>query len=228
MKIGKYERIQCPKIFQDYLTRIFGINRFGQPMFKIFWGQTETYDYATPTGYGQKTLGHNQPCWMIVRWRPPEIYGTPEIYYRLNADRETGLALMGEYPQFGWYEPLLLLKSTHFDPDTKEMIVETPALDWTLIDSLIPALEAIERLTPEEIALAEQAILEQENRQMVAEITDRLMNALPTWYHATSFASRRNKNSFLQQKEDQIAREWDRRLKSGEIPRQKGFFQEPT
>jgi len=49
-QITKAERLTCPPEFQSCLTDIFGVNVFGEPNFKILWGQTETYDYATLSG----------------------------------------------------------------------------------------------------------------------------------------------------------------------------------
>ena len=223
MKIGKAERLECPAEFQQWLTDIFGVNRFGEPLFKVAWGQTETIEYAMERGYAQKLIGHNKPCWMIMRWRPPEIFGTPEIYYRLNMDEETGLAIMGEYPDFGVYEPIVMLKSERFDPVAQEMIVETLPLDWDLIEKLVPMLEAAERLTPAEIAAAEEAIKAQENAEIVAEIADRMDSALPSFYGPTSHAASLNKTALIDRRKQQIEHEWKRQ---GKIDPKRGLFQE--
>lgn len=226
MRIGRSERLECPVEFQQHLTDLFGVNVYGDPLFKIYWGQTEAFDVAAPGGYTQKLYGHNQPCWMIMRWRPPELFGTPDIYYALNADPETGLALMGEYPEMGTYEPLIMLMHKYFDQETNELIVKTLDLDWDLIEKVIPALEAAERMTPEEIKAAEEAIQAQENAAIVDEIERRMESALPTFYGPTSHAARLNKTSLIDQKKQVIEKEWKKReraIKRG-VPR--GFYQE--
>lgn len=225
MKIGRHERLECPAEFQRVLTDLFGVNHYGDPLFKIAWGQTETYDYATAHGYSQKLVGHNQPGWMMMRWRPPEIYGTPELYYQATADPATGLAMLGEYPQFGRYECLVILTHRTFDPVTHEVFVSTLPLDWDLIDKVIPALEAAERMTAAEVEEAYKAIETAEHNAKVNEIEARMRSALPTFYGPTSHAQRRNKNSLIQQKKDQIEREWKRRGLDKRVTPARGFYQ---
>ena len=208
MRIGRSERIECPAEYQDYLTQLFGVNRFGKPMFKIAWGQSDAMDYATPRGYSQMLTGHNQPCWMIQRWRPPELFGTPAIYYALNADAETGLCMLGEYPHFGLYETLVMLMRKRYDPDTHELAIDTLPLEWDLIEKVIPVLEVAERMTESERREAVKAVERAENDAMVADIEDRMLDSLPRFYDATSHASRLNKTSLLQQKKDRIERVW--------------------
>jgi hypothetical protein len=95
-----------------------GLNRFAQPEWRIVWGPERMewrggnhadYDAngillrrvaemrLTPK-YGKK------PTWIIERWLPPELYGSPERWRTENLDPETGLLLLGPYPSQGEYE----------------------------------------------------------------------------------------------------------------------------
>src|SRR3974377_360449 len=98
-RIGKRERIEVPEEFQQYLTDIFGVNQFGEPIMRIVWAQTELVDMISPDGshYIPRYIGNGDPCWLVERWRPSELFGTPESYYRINADPISGLCMLGEY-----------------------------------------------------------------------------------------------------------------------------------
>src|ERR1700690_412130 len=105
------ERNYPPEEFQENLTRLGGVNRYDDPMFKRFWAQTETrrsgstwsVDEATFTGYRDLLAGSGEPCWLLMQWHAPEEYGSPEAYYVANYDEESGLQLLGEYPYSGRY-----------------------------------------------------------------------------------------------------------------------------
>jgi hypothetical protein len=228
VKIGRSERLEVSAEYQDHITSLFGVNHYGDPIFRIAWGQSETFDYATARGYSQKLVGHNQPCWMVLRWRPPEIYGSPLVYYALNCDKETGLALLGEYPEFGRYEPIMMLMHKSFDVIENKLVVNTLPLDWDLIEKVIPVLEACERMTEVEKAAAIEANEAAENALMVDEIETRMRDSLPTFYGPTSHAARRIKPSLIERKKDQIEREWKKQAAKGPIRPQRGMFQEPA
>src|SRR5580700_7696778 len=112
------EQLQCPPEFQQFITDRFGVNQFGEPLFRISWSKVN-------------------PCWNIERWMPPETYGTAEMYSALFKGPD-GEPIYGEYPWKGRYEtiqPLLLKK---YNEATKELEVTTLALDWNIIEMAIP------------------------------------------------------------------------------------------
>jgi len=109
--IGKSERLHCPKQFQDRLTKEGGLNRYGQPNFKVVWGQTETMRIAGRDGYRETLTGFGEACWILMRWVPAETYGPPDIFYFENYDKSSGLQFMGEYPWKGRYQTLFPMRT---------------------------------------------------------------------------------------------------------------------
>ena len=201
------------------------MNRFGAPNFRMVWGQTETYEAASQYGYVQKLKGNNDPCWMLLKWTAPEMYGTPEVYYALTADAETGLAMLGEYPEFGRYEVLTKFIRREYNSDTQELEIHTIPLDWKLIESLIPVMLASQEMTYwEQRAMIEQEEAE-ENARQVDMIASRLYDDLPAFYGPTSHAARINKTALIDRKKEQIEREWTRRLKYLRQQPRRGFYQ---
>lgn len=201
------------------------MNCFGEPLFRIIWGQTETMQVASEYGYEHKLIGHNQPCWILQKWMPPEAYGTPDTYYALTADQLTGLPLLGEYPEFGRYETLVTFSSKRYDPMTNELIIDTIPLDWEIIERAIPALLASQEMTYWEVRAAQEAEEAYENACVVSEISDRLHDQLPTFYGPTSHAQIGNRTALIDRKMAQIDREWRKRAADLKLPPRKGFYQ---
>lgn len=153
------------------------------------------------------------------------MYGTPEVYYELTADKETGLAMLGEYPEFGRYETLVKFLHREYNEATQELEVHTIPLDWNLIESLIPVLQASQEMTYwEQRAIIEQEKAE-ENARQVDMIASRLYDDLPAFYGPTSHAARINKTALIDRKKEQIEREWTRRLKYLRQQPRRGFYQ---
>lgn len=113
MKAERHERRQCPPEFQERLTRTFGTNQFGDPHFKLSWGQSEFIRMGDiwRDRYGNERKGYRDtyqcygtPCWNIMRWKQPAQYGSPETYYENTWDDFSKMHFLGEYPWRGRYE----------------------------------------------------------------------------------------------------------------------------
>jgi hypothetical protein len=219
--IGKYERLECPAEFQQFITDIFGVNYFGMPNFDIVWGQTATYVRATRHGYRDGLVGHGNPAWIIRQWMAPEFYGRPETYYYFTADPETGLSLLGEYPEFGRYEVLVPLMSKRMDGN--ELVVETLPLDWEIIERVMPVLMAAQALTALQLKAAVEANEARENAEEVAKIADELFDELPSFYGPVSFADQRDRTSKIDRMKEKISRDWAKRDTRKQPAR--GFYQ---
>lgn len=217
------ERLECPPEFQRHLADIFGVNRFGEPLFRFIWGQTETETMLTPQGYYEPILlGHNQPCWILQQWDAPELYGPPEVFYYLNTDLDTGLPVMA-YPEFGRYRDVITFMSKRYIPATKQLVIETIPLDWMLIDRAIPLLIKSLEMSG---ALKESMRAQQEETEEAAkveEIADRLDDALPSFYGPVSHAQIGNRTALIDRKMAQIEQQW-KRFNLRKRP-MKGFFQ---
>ena len=134
------ERRICPPEFQEAIDERFGLNRFGGPRFKLAWSETETHTVQGPWGYTERLLCPNIPCWVILRWRAPECFGTPRLYELINRDPEPICALLGEYPYEGKWEIVQPLYSKEFSFDAGLQVDHFP-LSWLIIEHILPILE---------------------------------------------------------------------------------------
>jgi len=217
------ERLECPEDFQQHLTDLFGVNRFGEPLFRIIWGQTETQVQLTVDGkYDRVLLGHNQPCWILQRWEPPEVFGTPDHYYFLNRDPESGDVMM-EYPEFGNYTDLVTFQSKNYDAATKELYIETVTLDWSIIEHAFPLIFQTLEMSAMEIESAREQQEAYENSLAVERIADRLYDELPSFYGPTSHAQIANRTALIDRKMAEIEQEW--RKHKLRLPPARGFYQ---
>ena len=138
------ERRYAPREYVDHVNRIGGFNRYGEPNFKIVWGQNETdlvYGVDANGKRGQHLiLKHGGvPAWFIDCWKPPECYGGPELWYSLTWDWESDLPGIGAYPERGLYVPAPFnLYVRTFDGD--RMIIDAMPLTHWMIDLFIPNL----------------------------------------------------------------------------------------
>jgi len=208
------------------MADLFGVNYLGEPMFRFIWGQTETEIQLNAEGfYEERSLGHNQPCWILQMWEPAETYGPPEVFYALNTDVDTGLPVMA-YPEFGRYKEICTFLFKKYDPSTGKLDLSTVTLDWALLDRLLPvmmfSLEMSEELKRSKLADAQA---EEENAK-VQEIADRLSDLLPSFYGPVSYEAQRNRTSLIDRKMAEIESIW--RKHNLKRPPMRGLFQKPN
>ena len=87
----------------------FGVNPYGQANFRVvwapsrmrimggFWADTATHEYRVVPKYG------NSPRWVLERWRPGAMYGTPQSWERETVTAD-GFWGVGPFPVHGEYE----------------------------------------------------------------------------------------------------------------------------
>lgn len=138
------ERIEPAREYVEHINYVGGLNRFNQPNFKIVWGQNET-DVVYGSDENGRTGRHiilkhgGVPAWFIDCWKPPECFGTPEVWYALTWDWELDVPKIGEYPSRGLYMPApfnLFVKKVENNVLTFDAM---PMTHW-LIDLLVPNL----------------------------------------------------------------------------------------
>lgn len=169
-------RRECPTWFQDQLTRIGGTNKFGQPRFKLVWGESETMrdgGYFVRDGY----LGYRdvlalggEKCWALMMWEPAEKFGTPYRWYKDNTDETTGLVTLGEFPYRGRYR--LIKKLIHRELVNGEWITTRMEPTYFILDVMVPMIEDWNRFSDAErlaIIREEQAKEEAEADKMLAD-----------------------------------------------------------
>jgi hypothetical protein len=230
MHIKGAETRACPPEFQDRLTRMFGTNQFGDPLFKIVWGQSEFIRMGNVwrdrfgnerRGYRDRYKCHGS-CWMIMRWRSPQEYATPDLYYQNTYDAYSGLYITGEYPWRGRYEVLQALRSSEMI-DGKLTVTHFP-LSHVLIDKIIPLMLYAQHMSAAEKKAAKELVEQAEHKKRVEETAEIMMENLPTWYGPVSFSNQGCRTSVLDQKMHKIQKQWDRISKGSRRPKfQQGF-----
>lgn len=136
------QRNICPPEFQERVTQAGGLNRYGEPNFKIVWSETETmraggeWQHDGFIGYRDILKYKGPGCWVILQWNAPELYGVPESYYVQNFDEVTGLQTLGEFPYRGRYE--ILFPLVHKERKGNTFIIERMPLNNFLLTTVIP------------------------------------------------------------------------------------------
>ena len=115
---------ECPKWFQDELTRLGGTNQYGEPVFKLIWSldNRSVIGGRWADGFeGYRTVcPTREPCWILMVWEPAEVQGTYEQWDRDFRDEETGLLECGGYPKYGRYRVLQRFIHTDIVQQQKE------------------------------------------------------------------------------------------------------------
>jgi hypothetical protein len=257
MKVERHERRQCPPEFQDRLTRIFGKNQFGLPNFRIVWGQSEFLRMGNiwrdrwgneRRAYRDIYQCHGMPCWVIMRWKQPAHYGSPETYYQNTWDDFSKMHFLGEYPWRGRYEivqPLMRQEMTEgklitewipsLNPHTgiiehipvrkrvgQELIIHHMELSHILIDKIIPLIMKVQALSSEELKAIRAANELAEHKKLVEETADIMCDALPSYFGPVSYNRQGCRTSLLDRKVEQIEKAWKREL-AGKTRFQRGF-----
>jgi hypothetical protein len=199
--ITGHERRRPPQIYQDFITRIGGKNRFGEPNFILAWGGTRTqriYSVDANGRRGQHLILEfgGVPAWHVLEWKPPECFGTPQMWYTLTWDPEQNCHTLGEYPRRGLYIPCsfnLYVKQvigggTRYDSKTGE-VVELPStlkidalpLNFYILEMLVPNVRKAAELTHQQKVLAIRMQKEAEQRAAAAKAYDAYLDAAPAF-----------------------------------------------
>jgi hypothetical protein len=214
-----------PPEFQIRLTRLFGLNPFGEPNIKIVWGQSlflkkgkEWTDSSgnQKTGYREDYQCSGLPCWVIVRWQSPEIYGSPAAYYQNSWMELTETWVCGEYPWTGRYE--IIQPLIHKEYVNGKLEIDHFPLSHYLIDTIIPMIESFRRLSAEQLKVARAVTKAAEAKAETEFVADMLEHNMPTWLGPHSYTGQGIKTSVLARKEAQIQRVWDHWAKRGRPP----------
>ena len=242
MKIEGAETRKCPPEFQARLTRKFGVSQFGDPRFKIQWNQSTFLRLAREgkNKFGERIFsyrdcyqGDGSPCWMIMNWKPPSHYGSPDTYYantwiplktRHESESEgageyeshEGFYVTAEYPWRGRYE--IVVPLMHKELVDGKLVIEHMPLSHYLIDVIIPLILAWQDLSNAEKEAAKQAEAEAESKRQTQQIEDMLMDRLPAWYGPVSFSRQGCRTALLDRKMHEIQQQWNRLARNGMRP----------
>ena len=217
------ERRLCPDEFQQAIDERFGLNRFGTSNYRMAWGETETMRVAGLNGYEDRLLCGNIACWNLMRWRPPESFGTPELFDLENRDPDTGLCILGEYPYEGRYDVLQPLMTKEFK--NGRLVIDAFPLSYQILDTILPVVEKCREMTELEIATANALVEARENQVIVDRIADQLLDEMPTRLGPVSYGKGGCKTAAITKKMDEISRVWNR-MSVAKLKRQRtGFYQ---
>lgn len=121
------ESLEPPKWAADFLTQAGGLNRFGEPLFRLVWSNSrlgfvggrfedrDEHGYLIREVLALRTMPKylNPDRWIVEQWLAPERYGSPEAWYKQTKEwgEEGNIAQMGPYPSRGDYELLSVLET---------------------------------------------------------------------------------------------------------------------
>jgi len=109
-----------PKTLETRLIAAGGLNRFGEPNFRVIWGQTRLTwiggEFIKYDEHGNK-IGSiieerelpkyfPEDRYYLEKWMPPEHYGSPEAWAEYQIETVDGIRVpnLGPYPSRGEYE----------------------------------------------------------------------------------------------------------------------------
>jgi hypothetical protein len=185
----------APASIQDRVARAGGVNRYGEPNFRVVWGgarlawiggrwtDRDAHGNVVREAIELRRVPKYLPedRWHIERWMPPESYGSPGDWYAQTTEVEDGIRVpaLGPYPSRGEYEHCFTLSS----PLGEFLPLTAAACDW-----IVRAIEWSRR-QPRRADRA--AITAREDRRAAnweRAADDMLDDAIPA-FHAHPFAT---------------------------------------
>lgn len=170
----------CPAHFQERVTRAGGLNRYGQPNFRLAWSQDEKFraggvwPHDHYAGYRNVYAANCAPVppkdgyWMLMEWDGPETFGGEAMYFFLHRDETTGLCSLGPYPHKGRYKVAVKLIWTTVDDGV--MTIEPWALNSRVVDMIIPVVLAGRKDSVERRRKFADAERQQTERKLSAQV----------------------------------------------------------
>lgn len=214
----------APEEFQEYLTRMGGENRYGDPLFRLWWSQYGHGDgsfisggaWSVDEGYflGQRPVlrGSGEPCWCLGMWHPPEEYGTPESYYLQNYDDATGLQLIGGYPYEGRVEILYNLRWHEIVGGKIEFF--TLPLNTHTFDLIIPVIIAAKNVSIEKRRAAYLDAKKKDEDAKLSEVERHLRDRDIPFKDAISYTRQGVRSSIVDQKALKMQAAWNEAAKN--------------
>jgi hypothetical protein len=92
-----------PKPIQHFPTDMkrYGLNPYGEPIWRVVWGESVFYQAGTPGGDLQWLPTYGIPVWVLEKWLPAEKFAGTRQQWELD-ERASGIRL-GTYPSQGEY-----------------------------------------------------------------------------------------------------------------------------
>lgn len=122
------ETHKTPASVEERVARAGGLNRFGEPNFRVVWGGSrlawiggrwtdrDAHGNVIRESVELRRVPKYVPLdrWHLERWMPPEAYGSPEGWYTQTVETEDGIRVpaLGPYPSRGEYEHCFTLEGS--------------------------------------------------------------------------------------------------------------------
>lgn len=141
----------CPEWFQERLAKVGGLNPYGEPRFKLVWGESEFMrvgGYFSKDGFvGYRWLPAvgNEKCWAILMWEPADMCGTAYRWYKDYRDEQTHLCTLGQYPYSGRYR--VMKKLIHREFVGSNLVTVRLEPTHFILDIMIPMIMGWNKLT---------------------------------------------------------------------------------
>lgn len=209
----------CPPHFQEAIDRSFGTNKYGGPLYKLAWGQTETmraggyWQHSGFKGYKNILAAGGSPCWCIFMWEPSSKFGSPALWYYLHRDEVTGLQDLGKYPHHGRYR--LIHKLMHREMVDGRLVTEAMELNAMIISAILPMVKAWQSLAPEKAVSYlqfDQASREMDIARAAAEAKASYAPAFRGG--AVSYTGQGCRTSLIAKKEEFLQKNWNRLMRA--------------
>ena len=163
------ETHDTPEAVARSLRRAGGINRYGEANYRAVWGWNRLAwiggRFEDRDDHGvllrERIELRKEPKypavnrWHIEKWVPPEIYGSPRVWYAQTIERANGVSVpaLGPYPSRGDYEHCFTLEGPR-----GEFVQLTP----TVAEHIARAIERSQR-SPRSVT--KRALHDREQRQ---------------------------------------------------------------
>lgn len=193
---------ECPAWFNDELERVGGTNRYGEPLFKMVWSEDVRSIIGGKfsdgfVGYRNARMMGKDPCWVLMIWEGPEVFGDPDFWDMDYRDLVTGLLDCGSFPKHGRYRVLKQLLHRQMEQQELSKTVWNPVRkrpeiqrlqnqrivtyrmepSGLILDLMLPMLMAWRRLAPHQKLEALKDRKERQDSALSAKLKDAAHNS---------------------------------------------------
>jgi hypothetical protein len=201
-----------PIAYQVRLSTVGGLNRFGEPMFRLVWGwnrmvqrgglwsdpiRGEVSEYRWFPKYGEDKGNR----WILETWMPPESFGSPWRWEVEMLDEKSGLLIDGPYPSRGDYECVAILEEPKQDilynsSGQRYVNFQPMELSMSLLENIVAALRQDQSKSLAERRKKITAREEAKDKAWESRADAVLDNAMPSKFglQPTSYAGQRKRS----------------------------------
>ena len=202
----RIEHHECPPEIALRLKLAGGVNRFGEPNFRVVWGFNRIVKNNGKWGTGEglsyeavKTVEEPKylPAdrWHLEMWRPPEEYGTPETWGKLGEEIVGVMTVdtAGPFPSRGEYELCYTLSSDL--TETGEFVPLNGTTCELLVRAIRKSSPAHFTFAQRQAAIRQRALRQRDSR--ISTTVDSLLDARPAFFDKATSIGGKPKNHHI-------------------------------